>query len=170
MVARCGSRLLLAGAPRRHRVRSGPPGPPPTASGGLRPASAPSSLSLSSAGTKGEPVTPGDLRPQVSGPDPERLRLFQRLRAAAAEQRDGLGDGAGGGAGGGRLPPGTPIRIALPGGRRLPGRALQTTPFQVATELGYGPRGSQGVPRVPAVSCEDSRAPQGVCNVPVVSP
>ncbi|NXM18397.1 SYTC protein, partial [Ploceus nigricollis] len=33
---------------------------------------------------------------------------------------------------------GTPIRIALPGGRRLPGRALQTTPFQVATELGAG--------------------------------
>ncbi|NXR83871.1 SYTC protein, partial [Pycnonotus jocosus] len=31
-----------------------------------------------------------------------------------------------------------PIRIALPGGRRLPGRALQTTPFQVATELGAG--------------------------------
>uniref|UniRef100_A0A8C5J1H6 Threonine--tRNA ligase, mitochondrial n=1 Tax=Junco hyemalis TaxID=40217 RepID=A0A8C5J1H6_JUNHY len=29
-------------------------------------------------------------------------------------------------------------RIALPGGRRLPGRALQTTPFQVATELGPG--------------------------------
>ncbi|NWW19584.1 SYTC protein, partial [Falcunculus frontatus] len=33
---------------------------------------------------------------------------------------------------------GTPIRIALPGGRRLPGRALRTTPFQVATELGAG--------------------------------
>ncbi|NWV21973.1 SYTM protein, partial [Origma solitaria] len=65
----------------------------------------------------------------------ERLRLFQRLRAAAAEQQDGLGDGAGSG----RARPGTPIRIALPGGRRLPGRALQTTPFQVATELGYGP-------------------------------
>ncbi|NXQ08798.1 SYTC protein, partial [Vidua macroura] len=31
-----------------------------------------------------------------------------------------------------------PIRIALPGGRRLPGRALQTTPFQVAAELGAG--------------------------------
>ncbi|KAM4755740.1 threonine--tRNA ligase, mitochondrial isoform 2-T2 [Cyanocitta cristata] len=95
MAARAGPRLLLAGAPRRHRV---------------------------------------------SGPDPERLRLFQRLRAAAAaaERWDGPGDGAGGGAGGGRLPPGTPIRIALPGGRRLPGRALQTTPFQVATELGAG--------------------------------
>ncbi|KAM4880389.1 threonine--tRNA ligase, mitochondrial isoform 2-T2 [Sylvia borin] len=74
-------------------------------------------------------------RHRVSGPDPERLRLFQRLRAAAAEQqRDGPGDGTGSG----RLPPGTPIRIALPGGRRLPGRALQTTPFQVATELGGG--------------------------------
>ncbi|NXD46388.1 SYTC protein, partial [Copsychus sechellarum] len=69
----------------------------------------------------------------------ERLRLFQRLRAAAAERWDGPGDGAGTGPGSGRLPPGTPIRIALPGGRRLPGRALRTTPFQVATELGYGP-------------------------------
>ncbi|NWQ70686.1 SYTM protein, partial [Neopipo cinnamomea] len=70
----------------------------------------------------------------------ERLRLFQRLRAAAAERRDGPGDGdgAGGGAGGGRLPPGTPIRIALPGGHRLDGRALQTTPFQVAAQLGGG--------------------------------
>ncbi|XP_027558608.1 uncharacterized protein LOC113977032 [Neopelma chrysocephalum] len=96
MSARAGSRLLLAGPPRRHRV---------------------------------------------SGPDPERLRLFQRLRAAAAaERRDGPGDGdgAGGGAGGGRLPPGTPIRIALPGGHRLDGRALQTTPFQVAAQLGGG--------------------------------
>ncbi|XP_027766078.1 threonine--tRNA ligase, mitochondrial-like, partial [Empidonax traillii] len=98
MSARAGSRLLLAGPPRRHRV---------------------------------------------SGPDPERLRLFQRLRAAA-ERRDGPGDGdgdgagAGGGAGGGRVPPGTPIRIALPGGHRLDGRALQTTPFQVATQLGGG--------------------------------
>ncbi|XP_058716738.1 threonine--tRNA ligase, mitochondrial [Poecile atricapillus] len=90
MSARAGSRLLLAGAPRRHRV---------------------------------------------SGPDPERLRLFQRLRAAAAAEQC---DGPGGGAGGGRLPPGTPIRIALPGGRSLPGRALQTTPFQVAAELGAG--------------------------------
>ncbi|NXN69935.1 SYTC protein, partial [Himantopus himantopus] len=31
-----------------------------------------------------------------------------------------------------------PIRIALPGGGRLPGRALQTTPFQVASQLGGG--------------------------------
>ncbi|XP_051629961.1 threonine--tRNA ligase, mitochondrial [Manacus candei] len=79
-------------------------------------------------------------RHRVSGPDPERLRLFQRLRAAAAERRDGPGDGdgAGGGTGGGRLPPGTPIRIALPGGHRLDGRALQTTPFQVAAQLGGG--------------------------------
>ncbi|XP_009469687.1 PREDICTED: threonine--tRNA ligase, mitochondrial, partial [Nipponia nippon] len=38
----------------------------------------------------------------------------------------------------GRPPPGTPIRIALPGGGRLPGRALQTTPFQVAAQLGGG--------------------------------
>ncbi|NXL53501.1 SYTM protein, partial [Podilymbus podiceps] len=70
----------------------------------------------------------------VSGPDPhlsERLRLFQQLRAAQ-EQRDGAGAGAG------RLPPGTPIRIVLPGGLHLPGRALQTTPFQVAAQLGGG--------------------------------
>ncbi|KAM6365324.1 extracellular matrix protein 1 [Pluvialis apricaria] len=75
-------------------------------------------------------------RHRVCGPDlglTERLRLFQRLRAAQ-ERRDGAGDGAGGG----RVPPGTPIRIALPGGGRLPGRALQTTPFQVATQLGGG--------------------------------
>ncbi|KAM6039380.1 threonine--tRNA ligase, mitochondrial isoform 2-T2 [Chlamydotis macqueenii] len=70
-------------------------------------------------------------RHRVSGPDPhlsERLRLFQQLRAAR-EQRDGAGAG-------GRPPPGTPIRIALPGGSRLPGRALQTTPLQVAAQLG----------------------------------
>uniref|UniRef100_A0A8C4XIX3 threonine--tRNA ligase n=1 Tax=Falco tinnunculus TaxID=100819 RepID=A0A8C4XIX3_FALTI len=67
-------------------------------------------------------------------PDPhlaERLRLFQQLRAAQ-EPRAGTGDGVGD-----QPPPGTPIRIALPGGSRLPGRALQTTPFQVATQLGY---------------------------------
>uniref|UniRef100_A0A8D0EPW2 threonine--tRNA ligase n=1 Tax=Strix occidentalis caurina TaxID=311401 RepID=A0A8D0EPW2_STROC len=58
-------------------------------------------------------------------------RLFQRLRAAQ-EQRDGAG------AGGGRPSPGTPISIALPGGRRLPGRALQTTPLQLAAQLGGG--------------------------------
>ncbi|KAM6190183.1 LOW QUALITY PROTEIN: threonine--tRNA ligase, mitochondrial [Sarcoramphus papa] len=79
-------------------------------------------------------------RHRVSGPDPhlsERLRLFQQLRAAQ-EQRDGTGTGTGTGAGAGRPPPGTPIRIALPGGGRLPGRALQTTPFEVATQLGGG--------------------------------
>ncbi|CAM9997375.1 unnamed protein product, partial [Bubo scandiacus] len=79
-------------------------------------------------------------RHRVSGPDPglsERLRLFQRLRAAQ-EQRDG----AGAGAGGGRPSPGTPISIALPGGRRLPGRALQTTPLQLAAQLGYARRGA----------------------------
>ncbi|XP_074785256.1 threonine--tRNA ligase, mitochondrial isoform X2 [Athene noctua] len=73
---------------------------------------------------------------RVSGPDPrlaERLRLFQQLRAAQ-EQRDG----AGAGAGGGRPSPGTAISIALPGGRRLPGRALQTTPSQLAAQLGGG--------------------------------
>ncbi|XP_068270589.1 threonine--tRNA ligase, mitochondrial [Nyctibius grandis] len=73
-------------------------------------------------------------RHRVTGPDPrltERLRLFQQLRAAQ-ERRDEAGDGTGGG----RPPPGTPIRIALPGGGRLPGRALQTTPSQVAAELG----------------------------------
>ncbi|NXN31143.1 SYTM protein, partial [Nycticryphes semicollaris] len=71
--------------------------------------------------------------PQVSGPDTglsERLRFFQRLRAAQ-ERRDGNGNGGDG------APPGTPILIALPGGSRLPGRAHQTTPFQVATQLGY---------------------------------
>ncbi|XP_069734474.1 LOW QUALITY PROTEIN: threonine--tRNA ligase, mitochondrial [Phaenicophaeus curvirostris] len=68
-------------------------------------------------------------RHRVSGPDPERLRLFQRLRAA----RDGDGSGAGTGE---LPPPGAPIRIALPGGRRLPGRARHTTPLQVAAQLG----------------------------------
>ncbi|XP_064032025.1 threonine--tRNA ligase, mitochondrial isoform X2 [Pogoniulus pusillus] len=69
----------------------------------------------------------------VSGPDPrlsESLQLFQRLRAEQ-EQRNGAGNGAG-------PPPGSLIRITLPGGRFLSGRALQTTPFQVATELGGG--------------------------------
>ncbi|XP_052652594.1 threonine--tRNA ligase, mitochondrial isoform X2 [Harpia harpyja] len=79
-------------------------------------------------------------RHRVSGPDPhlsERLRLFQQLRAAQ-QQRDEAGTGTGTGTGSGRPPPGTPIRIALPGGGCLPGRALQTTPFQVATQLGGG--------------------------------
>ncbi|XP_061872189.1 threonine--tRNA ligase, mitochondrial [Colius striatus] len=70
-------------------------------------------------------------RHRVSAPSrdlPERLRLFQRLRD---EQDDG-------GGGAERLPPGTPIRVTLPGGRQLPGRALQTTPFQVAAHLGGG--------------------------------
>ncbi|XP_042640499.1 threonine--tRNA ligase, mitochondrial isoform X2 [Tyto alba] len=77
-------------------------------------------------------------RHRVSGPDPqlsERLRLFQQLRAAQ-EQRDGAGTGTGAAGGRSPPPPGTPISITLPGGRRLPGRALQTTPFQVATQLG----------------------------------
>ncbi|XP_074896930.1 threonine--tRNA ligase, mitochondrial isoform X1 [Buteo buteo] len=75
-------------------------------------------------------------RHRVSGPDPhlsERLRLFQQLRTAQ-EQRDEAGTGTGTG----RPPPGTPIRIVLSGGGCLPGRALQTTPFQVATQLGGG--------------------------------
>ncbi|NXI41974.1 SYTC2 ligase, partial [Galbula dea] len=67
----------------------------------------------------------------VPGPElPERLRLFQRLREEQ-EQRNGAVSGAG-------PPPGTPIRIALAGRGHLPGRALQTTPFQVATQLGGG--------------------------------
>ncbi|XP_054033528.1 threonine--tRNA ligase, mitochondrial [Dryobates pubescens] len=72
-------------------------------------------------------------RHRVSGPDSrltESLRLFQQLRAEQ-EQRNGAGTGTG-------PPPGAPICITLPGGSRLPGRALQTTPFQVATELGGG--------------------------------
>ncbi|NXY86005.1 SYTC protein, partial [Alcedo cyanopectus] len=66
-------------------------------------------------------------------PDPllsESLRLFQRLWEEQ-EQRDAAGTGTG-------PPPGTPIRISLPDGSHLPGRALQTTPFQVATQLGGG--------------------------------
>ncbi|XP_030321125.1 threonine--tRNA ligase, mitochondrial [Calypte anna] len=78
-------------------------------------------------------VIPGPpRRSRVTGPDPrlpERLRLFERLRA---EQREGSGDGSNGE----RPLPGTPIRISLPGGRHLPGRALQTTPLQVAQQLG----------------------------------
>ncbi|KAM6234282.1 threonine--tRNA ligase, mitochondrial isoform 2-T2 [Porphyrio hochstetteri] len=73
-------------------------------------------------------------RHRGSAPDPnlsERLRLFQQLRAAQ-DPRDGTGTGTG------RPSPGTPIRIALPGGRLLPGRALQTTPFEVAAQLGGG--------------------------------
>ncbi|XP_061231285.1 threonine--tRNA ligase, mitochondrial-like, partial [Neopsephotus bourkii] len=41
-----------------------------------------------------------------------------------------------GSTGSGRPVPGAPIRIALPGGRLLPGRALQTTPYMVAEQLG----------------------------------
>nr|XP_047910239.1 threonine--tRNA ligase, mitochondrial [Anser cygnoides] len=72
-------------------------------------------------------AAPRRYRPHVA----ERLRLFQRLQAAR-ERR------AGGDDGGGSPPAGTPIRIALPGGRCLHGRALQTTPRQVAEQLGYG--------------------------------
>ncbi|XP_074422432.1 threonine--tRNA ligase, mitochondrial isoform X1 [Larus michahellis] len=85
-------------------------------------------------------------RHRVCGPDrglAERLRLFQRLRAAQERpDRDGAE------AGGGLVPPGTPIRIALPGGRHLPGRARQTTPFQVATQLWGGLAESALVARV----------------------
>ncbi|XP_065713996.1 threonine--tRNA ligase, mitochondrial isoform X1 [Patagioenas fasciata] len=73
-------------------------------------------------------------RHRVTAPEPDRIRLFQQLRAAQEQrgrerERDGQRD---------RRPPGAPIRIALPGGARLPGRAWHTTPFQVATELGGG--------------------------------
>ncbi|XP_065509654.1 threonine--tRNA ligase, mitochondrial isoform X4 [Caloenas nicobarica] len=71
-------------------------------------------------------------RHRVTAPEPDRFRLFQQLRAAQERRdrdRDGQRD---------RPPPGAPIRIALPGGTRLPGRARHTTPFQVATELGGG--------------------------------
>lgn len=61
----------------------------------------------------------------------ERLRLFERLKADR-EQRDGDGRGSG-------PAEGTPIRISLPGGRFLPGRALRSTPLHVAEQLGYGP-------------------------------
>ncbi|NWI70721.1 SYTC protein, partial [Todus mexicanus] len=65
----------------------------------------------------------------------ERLRLFQELQQQQQQQQqDGAGNGTATVTG---PPPGTPIRISLPGGSRLPGRALQTTPFQVATQLGY---------------------------------
>ncbi|XP_032305116.1 threonine--tRNA ligase, mitochondrial isoform X1 [Coturnix japonica] len=58
----------------------------------------------------------------------ERLRLFERLKADR-EQQDGTHHG--------RDPSeGTPIRISLPGGRLLPGRALQSTPRHVAEQLG----------------------------------
>ncbi|NWU89307.1 SYTM protein, partial [Upupa epops] len=70
----------------------------------------------------------------------ERLRLFQRLRAEQ-EQRDGGGSGAG-------TLPGTPIRIALPGGATVAGKALQTTPLQVAAQLGGTLAGSVLVARV----------------------
>ncbi|XP_068026819.1 LOW QUALITY PROTEIN: threonine--tRNA ligase, mitochondrial [Melanerpes formicivorus] len=63
-------------------------------------------------------------RHRVSGPDSrltESLRLFQQLRAEQ-EQRNA-------GRTGPVPPPGTPIRITLPGGSSLPGRALQDYPF-----------------------------------------
>uniref|UniRef100_A0A672UPC5 Probable threonine--tRNA ligase, cytoplasmic n=1 Tax=Strigops habroptila TaxID=2489341 RepID=A0A672UPC5_STRHB len=110
--APAAGRLLFAGASRRHRVRH--PAPPPPATPPPCPGIAPPPLTL-------------DPRSQVSGPDPDRFRLFQRLR------RDGS-SGNSGGSSGGSPAPGAPIRIALPGGRLLPGRALQTTPFMVATQ------------------------------------
>uniref|UniRef100_A0A8C3GNA7 threonine--tRNA ligase n=1 Tax=Cairina moschata TaxID=8855 RepID=A0A8C3GNA7_CAIMO len=82
-------------------------------------------------------AAPRRYRPQVA----ERLRLFQRLQEAR-ERR------AGGDADGGSPPLGTPIRIALPGGRCLHGRALQTTPRQVAEQLGSGLAASVLVARV----------------------
>ncbi|XP_038023774.2 threonine--tRNA ligase, mitochondrial [Anas platyrhynchos] len=82
-------------------------------------------------------AAPRRYRPQVA----ERLRLFQQLQDAR-ERR------AGGDADGGSPPVGTPIRIALPGGRCLHGRALQTTPRQVAEQLGSGLAASVLVARV----------------------
>ncbi|XP_052561432.1 threonine--tRNA ligase, mitochondrial [Tympanuchus pallidicinctus] len=67
----------------------------------------------------------------------ERLQLFERLKADR-EQRDGDGRGSG-------PAEGTPIRISLPGGRFLPGRALRSTPLHVAEQLG---RSSAVVARV----------------------
>ncbi|KAM9515197.1 threonine--tRNA ligase, mitochondrial [Guaruba guarouba] len=101
-------------------------------------------------------------RYRVSGPDPERFRWFQRLRQdgngngntgngigntgnGIGNTGNGIGNGNTGNGNGstgtgsprsGRPPPGAPIRIALPGGRLLPGRALQTTPYAVAAQLG----------------------------------
>ncbi|KAM6294221.1 LOW QUALITY PROTEIN: threonine--tRNA ligase, mitochondrial [Aegotheles albertisi] len=72
-------------------------------------------------------------RHRVTAPDPalpERLRLFQRLRAAQ-ERREREGGEPGPGPA-----PGAPISIALRGRGRLPGRALRTTPLQLAAEMG----------------------------------
>lgn len=82
------------------------------------------------------PSSPFAVRPPSPSlrPQPhfaERLRLFERLKADR-EQRDGGGHGSG-------PAEGTPIRIALPGGRVLPGLALRSTPRHVAEQLGYGP-------------------------------
>ncbi|XP_062466104.1 threonine--tRNA ligase, mitochondrial, partial [Pezoporus occidentalis] len=107
-------------------------------------------------------------RYRVSGPDPDRFRLFQRLRQDGNDGTGSTGNGTGSTGNGtgstgngtgstgngtgstgngtgstgsgtgstGSPAPGAPIRIALPGGRLLPGRALQTTPYMVAAELG----------------------------------
>ncbi|XP_064355095.1 threonine--tRNA ligase, mitochondrial isoform X2 [Dromaius novaehollandiae] len=66
-------------------------------------------------------------RYRAGGPAPhvaERLRVFERLKAAAERQEEAA------------AAPGRPIRIALPGGARLGGRALRTTPRHVAAQLG----------------------------------
>ncbi|XP_062453713.1 threonine--tRNA ligase, mitochondrial isoform X2 [Rhea pennata] len=70
-------------------------------------------------------------RYRAGGPAPhvaERLRVFERLKAAAEQQQQQQPEAA---AGSGR-----PICISLPGGAHLPGRALQTTPRHVAVQLG----------------------------------
>ncbi|XP_068778127.1 threonine--tRNA ligase, mitochondrial isoform X2 [Struthio camelus] len=86
----------------------------------------PEPLARDSTGLSGRP-RPRSRRPrrEAGGPAPhvaERLRVFERLKAAAADEQAAAAD--------------RPIRVSLPGGACLPGRALRTTPRHVALQLG----------------------------------
>ncbi|KAM8794298.1 threonine--tRNA ligase, mitochondrial [Eudromia elegans] len=73
---------------------------------------------------RGSPAEAAAPSPQAGGPGgSERLRLFERLQEDERRRRRVAA-------------PGGPIHVSLPGGARLPGRALLTTPAHVARQLG----------------------------------
>lgn len=147
-----------AASARRRKGRSGPRHACGAARGaaaaaGGHPAGVPGALSP----PPPSPSSPFAVRPPSPSlrPQPhfaERLRLFERLKADR-EQRDGGGHGSG-------PAEGTPIRIALPGGRVLPGLALRSTPRHVAEQLGYGPAPPPPFSAAPFASQRPALSPQ----------
>ncbi|CAM9122271.1 unnamed protein product [Bubo scandiacus] len=127
--------LVLLGLARQHRGERGPPSKrwvttTPRAGGCRENPSRP--WNPSGFWEKGTEDT-GERSP---GPIPASPSASGSSSGCGRRRSSGMEPGPGPGA---AAPPrGTPISIALPGGRRLPGRALQTTPLQLAAQLGGG--------------------------------